>query len=141
MLMERNAEIIRGWPYDGSLDRAEPIKAGVTLSNGDWVAKQTDGTVDKTGATASAKAGLVMVGNGDAGSAAASGKAVVVWSNFIVKVSNYTADTYAANDDLTVKSGKLAKGVAGTDPIVGTVLEVVAAVAGKKTAHLVVLVK
>ena len=54
MKMERVAEVVRGWPYDGSLDRYEPIKASVTLINGDWVQKQSDNTVDKAGATATA---------------------------------------------------------------------------------------
>jgi hypothetical protein len=62
MLMERNAEIIRGWPYDGSLERVEVIKTGSTLQNGDWVIKQTDNSVDKSTATTTNAAGLVIVG-------------------------------------------------------------------------------
>ena len=42
MKMEYAFEVIRGWPLDGSLDRVEPIKAGVTLKNGDVIAKQVD---------------------------------------------------------------------------------------------------
>ncbi|MNK10003.1 hypothetical protein D3C87_280130 [compost metagenome] len=140
MLMERNAEIIRGWPYDGSLDRYEPIKAGSTLVNGDWVAKQSDNTVDKSAAGASNKVGLVIVGNGDSGSAAYAGKAVVLWGNFLAKVSNYAAGAYAPGSPITVKAGQVALGVEGTDPIVGFVLDVVAAAAGVTTAHLVIKV-
>lgn len=70
MLMTYQAEVIRGWPYDGSLDLSEPIKATVTLSNGDWVVKQADGTVDKVptaaGAISNQAVGLVISGNGDA---------------------------------------------------------------------------
>lgn len=151
MLMERVAEIVRGWPYDGSLDRSEPIKSGSTLVNGDWVTKQTDNTVDKVGATAVALAGLVVVGNGDSGSAASSGQAVVLWDNFIAKVSNYdSGETYAPGAALTVKNGILTLAAAPNmsatpptlgDPVVARVLDVVAGATGlnPQTAHLVIL--
>lgn len=139
MKMEYTAEIIRGWPYDGSLDRNEPIKAGVTLTNGDWVAKQTDGTVDKSGASATAFVGLVIQGNGDSGSSVNSNKAVTLWGNFIAKISNYdTGASYAPGSPLTAKLGKLTLAT-GTDPIVGHVLDVVAS-GTTATAHLVVKV-
>jgi len=142
MLMERVAEIIRGWPYDGSLDRSEPIKAGETLVNGDWVTKSTDNTVEKVGASPVALTGLVVVGNGDSGSAANAGQAVVLWDNFIAKVSNYEAGSYTPGQALTVKNGVLtAAATDGSEPINAYVLDVVAAVSGPnpQTAHLVVL--
>jgi hypothetical protein len=139
MLMERNAEIIRGWPYDGSLERVEPITAAATLQNGDWVTKQSDNTVNKTGASASNNVGLVIVGNGDSGSAAYAGKAVVLWGNFLAKVSNYAAGAYAPGSPLTVKSGQLALANGTTDPVIGFVLDVVAA-ATTETAHLTIKV-
>lgn len=139
MLMERNAEIIRGWPYDGSLERVEPIKSGSTLQNGDWVAKQSDNTIDKSGASSSNTVGLVIVGNGDSGSAAYAGKALVLWGNFLAKISNYAAGAYVPGSPITVKSGQIALGVVGTDPIIGYVLDVVASSA-TETAHLTVKV-
>lgn len=139
MKMEYTAEIIRGWPYDGSLDRNETIKSSVTLTNGDWVAKQSDGTVDKSGASANAFVGLVIQGNGDSGSAVNSNKAVVLWGNFIAKISNYdTGASYVPGSPLTAKSGKLTLAT-GADPIVGHVLDVVT-VSATNTAHLVVKV-
>jgi hypothetical protein len=139
MLMERNAEIIRGWPYDGSLERVEPITAAATLQNGDWVAKQSDNTVNKSGATSSNSVGLVIVGNGDSGSAAYAGKALVLWGNFLAKISNYAAGAYAPGSPITVKSGQVALGVVGTDPIVGFVLDVVTG-STTETAHLTIKV-
>lgn len=139
MKMERVAEVVRGWPYDGALDRAEAIKSGSTLVNGDWVQKQSDNTVDKAGATATSFAGLVFIGNGDSGSAAYSGKAVVLWGNFIVRVSNFAAGTYAPGDGVTVKNGVLNKATIGTDPVIGHVLDVVAA-SSTTTANIVVKV-
>ena len=139
MLMERNAEIIRGWPYDGSLERVEPITAAATLQNGDWITKQSDNTVNKTGASASNNVGLVLVGNGDSGSAAYAGKAVVLWGNFLAKISNYAAGAYAPGSPITVKSGQVALANGTTDPVVGFVLDVVAA-ATTETAHLVIKV-
>lgn len=155
MLMERNAEIIRGWPYDGSLERVEPIKAGSTLQNGDWVTKQTDGTVDKVGATASNAVGLVLVGNGDSSSAAYGNQAVVLWGNFLAKISNYAAGSYTQGQALTAKNGVLTGAAAPSatgnpvtavsfgDPIVGFVIDVVAASSSgfnPQTAHLVIKV-
>lgn len=140
MLMERTAEIIRGWPQDGALDTHEPIASGSTLVNGDWVEKQPNGTVALTSSTPTNKVGLVIQGNGDSPSAVAAGnRAVVLWSNFIVRVSNYTAGSYAPGTGVTVVSGKLA--VAGAnDPVIGVVKDVVAA-GPNETAHIVVVVK
>jgi hypothetical protein len=150
MLMERVAEIIRGWPYDGSLERSELITTGSTLVNGDWVTKQADGTVDKVGATAVGLVGLVIVGNGDSASAANAGEAVVLWS-----ISNYDGTkTYAPGAALTVKNGVITTAAATVvtgsapvtsvvlgDPIVGYVLDVVASASGAnpQTAHLTIV--
>lgn len=141
MKMDSVVMIKRGWPNEGALDRAEPITAGATVTLGDWVQKQADGTVNLTGASATNLAGLVVQGNGDSASAQNSGRAVVLWSGFIADVSNYdTVPTYVPGSSLTVKSGKLTLGTVGTDPIIGTVLDVVA-VGPNDTAHLTVLVK
>lgn len=140
MKMEYTAMIRRGWPNEGALDRAEVIKAATTLVNGDWVAKEADGTIAKSAAGASNKVGLVVSGNGDAASAANSNKAVVLWSGFIVQTSNYAAGAYVPGSPVTAKSGQLALGNGTTDPEVGYVLDVIAASA-TETASLVVLVK
>lgn len=135
MLMERNAEVLRGWPHEGALDQVEAIASGSTLSNGDWVAPGASG-VALTTATATKKAGLVIQGNGDSGSAAYAGKAVVLWGNFMVKVKNYTAGSYSAGTPLTVISGKLAVANGTTDPEVGYVVKAVAAVGAVTTGNL-----
>ena len=140
MKMEYTAMVRRGWPNEGALDRAEPIKAGATLVNGDWVAKQADGTVDKSAAASSNAVGLVVSGNGDAASAKNSNKAVVLWSSFIVSTSNSAAGAYVPGSPVTVKSGQIALATPGTDPEVGRVLDVVA-VGPNETAHLTILVK
>jgi hypothetical protein len=151
MLMERVAEIIRGWPYDGATDRSEPITAGATLQNGDWVTKQADGTVNKVGATAVAKSGLVVVGNGDSASADNANMAVVLWSNYIARISNYAAGSYTPGMALTVKNGVLTPATAPNmgatpptlgDPVVAHVLDVVAGAAGLNplTANIVIQV-
>jgi hypothetical protein len=142
MKMEYAAMIRRGWPNEGALDRAEVIKAGSTLVNGDWVVKETDGTVKLAGATAASNAsvGLVVSGNGDAASAANSNKAVVLWSGFIADVSNYdTGASYAPGSPLMVVSGKVTLQTS-TNPIIGYVLDVVT-VSATETAHLTILVK
>lgn len=68
--MEYTAEVLRGWPADGSRERQELIKQGSTLVNGDIVEMQVDGTVDKTSATANKRVGLVIRGNGDSSASA-----------------------------------------------------------------------
>lgn len=141
MKMEYAFEVLRGWPQDGSLDRVEPIKAGATLKNGDVVVKQSDNTVDLAGATATNKVGVVIQGNGDSASAAGVGKAVVLWGNYIAKVAStaYAAGAYAPGSNVTAKDGKFALD-AGTDPVVGVVLDVIAASA-TETASIVILVR
>lgn len=139
MKMERKAEIIRGWPYDGARDRVEPIKAATTLVNGDWVAKETNGTV-AIAADSAKGVGLVVVGNGDSSSAASSGKAVVLWGNYIAKISNFdTAATYVPGGFVKVAAGKLTSAATAAEAV-GTVVDVVAAGADA-TAHIVVDVK
>jgi hypothetical protein len=142
MKMEYVAMVRRGWPNEGAVEAAEPIKVGASLKNGDWVMKQTDGTVDLTSATAANNVvcGLVIAGNFDAASAANTNLATVLWSNFVVDVSNHdTAPTYAPGNALMSVSGKLTLAT-GTNPVVGYVLKVVQSSA-TDTAHLQVLVK
>lgn len=142
--MEYNAMIRRGWPSDGALDMAEIIGSGVTVSNGSWVAKQSDGTLILAGTATANTVGLVVSGNGDAASAANSNKAVVLWGNFIADISNYDAtQTYVPGSPVTIKDahpGVLTLGIQGTDPVVGYVLQVVP-VSATETAHIRVLVK
>lgn len=141
MKMEYAFEVVRGWPQDGSLDRVEPIKSGVTLKNGDVVAKQSDGTIDLSGATASNRVGVVIQGNGDSASSTNVSKATVLWGNYIARVAStgYAAGAYVPGSEITAKSGKFALN-AGSDPVVGIVLDVIAASA-TETASLVILVK
>jgi hypothetical protein len=69
MKLEYTAQVLRGWPADGARERAELVKQGSVLVNGDVVEIQADGTVDKVSGTASKKVGLVVRGNGDSSSA------------------------------------------------------------------------
>lgn len=133
MKMEYNVQVIRGWPFDGSLDRYENIKAGTTLANGHWVVKQTDNTVDKAGtAEANVAFGLVIRGNGDSGSAANTGKAVVLWGNFIAQIKNLKAGvTFTPGVAVTIKRDSTNDNyvdlIAGSGRVVGYVLDVIAA--------------
>lgn len=140
MLMERRAAVVRGWPYDGALDRAEVINTGATLVNGDYVIKQANGSVDKGSTSATNKvAGLVIQGNGDSTSAVNSGKAVVLWGNYIVNLDStcYNAGAWAPGLPVTCTLGKLAIANGTTDIEVGYVLDVVAA-STTETAHITV---
>jgi len=122
--MEYTAQILRGWPYEGALDRAETIKTGVSLVNGDWVQKQSDGTIDKVSSTKTANAGLVIRGNTDSTSGVTTGKATVLWGNFIAQIK--TATVFTPGAALTAQNGVLVAGTVGTDPIIGYVLDVIA---------------
>ena len=151
MLMQYNAQVIRGWPYDGALDRAEVIGTGVTLSNGDWVIKQSDNTVVKATATKTNSAGLVLRGNGDSLSALVSiggngvsttpsnqKRAIVLWGNFIAQIQNLpNAVTFTPGAPITIQNGMIQLGTFGTDPIIGFVLDVIGA-SSTTTASVVV---
>jgi hypothetical protein len=159
--MEKVAEILRGYPSDGALDRNELVKvtagAPVALKNGDLVEKQSDGTVDLSGASANKAVGLVIRGPGDSTSAlnamgslndvgstasGTSSQAVVLWGNYIVRTSNYAAGAYAPGSPVTAKSGKFALANGTTDPEVGFVLHVITGATGQTTpANLVICVR
>lgn len=143
MKMEYVAEVIRGWPGEGALERAEVVKTGATLVNGDVVEKQSDGTVDKVSTTERGYLGLVVRGNGDSQSVVNSGKALVLWGNFIVRVK-------AANVIGTVVPGTAIAGggagaagkfkqATGTD-IAGYCLGVQAA-SSTEDAHYIIMVR
>lgn len=111
MLMEYTAEILRGWPADGARERVEIVTQGATLVNGDVVTLQADGTINKVGATKTKRAGLVIRGNGDSGSAAnARGRlqtpqAIVsitaAWAGGLLTVT-HTAHGYASGNQVTI---------------------------------------
>ena len=115
MYMEYKAEILRGWPADGARDRVEMVKQGSVLVNGDVVAAQVDGTVDKVGATASKYVGLVIRGNGDSASGAnAQGRfmtpqpaqaiTAMTWSGGILSVT-VTGHGYVAGNTVAIAGG------------------------------------
>lgn len=125
MKMEYNVQITRGWPMDGALERNEVIASGQTLSNGDWVTKNSDNTVSLAGATKTGVTGLVVRGNGDSSSCATSNQAVVLWGNFTAQIKNLpTGVTFAPGNYLCVQNGKVQLATFGTDPIIGRVLDV-----------------
>ena len=148
MLMDSVAMVTRGWPNDGALDRPEVIAAGKQLKNGDWVVKTANSSVTAAPAASATNfpAGLVIEGNADSSSSVNSGKALVLWSNFIANISNYDATaSYVPGSPLMVSNGILTLAT-GSFPVVAWVLDVVtAALPGTSqyptTAHLTVLVK
>jgi len=97
--------------------------------------------------------GTITTGTAQLTGVSSSGKAVVLWGNYIAKISNFTAGSYAPGDPLTAASGKFLKAagqanaagaytiVAGNtiDPEVGFVLRVQGATS-TETAHLVICV-
>lgn len=157
MILEYTAMVRRGWPNEGAIDRAENTKVGVTLSNGDWVSKQNDAfaSVDKAVTATANMVGLVISGNGDTAvtttngfvsgnSCAVTGKSVVLWSGFVVETSNFVAGAWAPGSPVTIKTanpGVPTIGIVGTDPILGFVTNVTAALAGVNTASITILVK
>jgi hypothetical protein len=67
-----------------------------------------------------------------------SGKALVLWGNYIVKVSNYTAGAYVPGSPVTAVSGKFSLANGTTDPEVGYVVRV-QGVTGTETAALTIV--
>lgn len=146
--MEYTAQVLRGWPGEGGLERLETVKVGSTLINGDVVLKQADGSVDKVSTTSSGAVGLVIRGNGDSGSVVTSGKAVVLWSGYIVQVSNYNqtslpaawAPGVAVTGGGTAATGKFNTTTATDSSVIGYCLAVTA-VSTTDTANVVIYVK
>lgn len=125
--MDYPFQVLRGWP-GGVTEQNMTIKAGVTVSGGDFVAIQADGTIDlaKGVGPFGQEVGLVVVGNGDSGAAKDSNQAVVVFGNVIAKTTKYnTSASIAPGAKLTVKgtAGQPAVlDVAGaSDPVVAVV--------------------
>jgi hypothetical protein len=67
-----------------------------------------------------------------------SGKALVLWGNYIAKVSNYVAGAYVPGSPVTATNGRYSLANGTTDPEVGFVLRVQAA-SGTETAHLTIV--
>lgn len=137
MKMERVAEVMRGWPGEGALEMSMPIKANVSLVNGDVVEMQSDGTVDKVSSTANERVGLVVKGNGDSASATNANKAVVLWGSYIVRVSN-AAGVIVPGTRVTGKNGVFTAD-AGSDPVCGFCIGV-QATSATETAHAVLVI-
>ena len=164
MKMEYTAQVLRGWPNDGALERVEVIKSttllsngGSGLKNGDVVVKQSDGTVDKVGTTSVGNVGLVIRGDADSSSvAAAGGRAVVLWSNYIVQVTNSIvgggggynttslptawAPGVAVTGGGTSATGKFNTTTATDSTVIGYCLNVIAT-SNTESASVVILVK
>lgn len=87
MNMEYPAEFLRGWPVDGGLELSYPIKAAEELSVGMTVKTNASGEVQATTGTTPTGFGIVVRGNVDDKSVAASNKAIVLWGHYIVKLS------------------------------------------------------
>lgn len=66
-----------------------------------------------------------------------SGKALVLWGNYIAKVSNATAGAYVPGSPVTAASGKFALANGTTDPECGFVLQV-QGVTATESAHIVI---
>lgn len=126
--------------------------AGVTPAgyNGSYVITVTDANTftyalaaDPTAVTVAGTSKLVSVMNN-------TGKAVVLWGNYIVRTSNYVAGSYVPGSIVTAKDGKYALATAASqsgttpfevtpgDPEVGYVLQVQGATA-TQSAHLVIV--
>lgn len=146
MKMEYTAEVLRGWPNEGALERVETVKSGSTLVNGDVVEMQSDGTIDKVSTTKNFAVGLVIRGNGDSQSVVAAGnKAVVLWGNYIVRIKavNVIGAVLVGSPVTGGGAGaagkfQLATGV--TDNVVGFCVKVQAASA-TEDAHYVIVVR
>lgn len=154
--MDYAAEFLRGWPVDGGLELDYPIASGQTLSAGDLVKTTVSGGVVYVTKVVNADentvkalgAGIVVRGNGDDKSCAASNKAIVIWGGYIVRTTKFdTTNITAAGVGViagedAVGAGRFvapAAATAGT-PVLGTVIEYKAATASED-AQIVVVVR
>jgi hypothetical protein len=141
MKMEYTAEVLRGWPGEGAQERLETVKSGSTLVNGDIVEMQSDGTVDKVSGTENFASGLVIRGNGDSTSVVASGKCLVLWGNYVVRIkSSNVTGAVVVGSSVTGKSGKFALPASGIINQMGFCVKVQAATS-TEDAHFVIVVR
>lgn len=100
-VMDYTADFIRGWPNAGALESSTyTIATGVDLEAGDLVVVNASGELVKTSAETS-MAGIVVRGNLDDKSVEASGKAIVLWSGYIVRTTKIDAAVMALDLDAT----------------------------------------
>lgn len=153
MKLDYGFQVIRGYPGEGALDNAAyevdaTALASDTFSAGDVVEMNSNGKLVKSSATPSANVGILFRGPSDSASVGAVGnRAVVLWGNFLAKTTKYNSgSTFAPGTPITGKNGTIDVAAAGTpgtsfpDPVLGHVLEVVAA-SGSDPAYLVIVVK
>jgi len=142
MKMEWTAEVLRGWPNEGAQERVETVKTSSTVSNGDVVEMQSDGTIDKVGGSKNFAAGLVVRGNGDSASGVAAGNlATVLWGNYIVRVKSAQVNgAVVVGSPITAQNGKFQLASSVTDNVLGFCVKVVSASA-TEDAHFVIVVR
>ncbi len=127
-----NTVTIAGTTATGTDPDGTYVITGITSADVFTVALSTDiGTPTLTSSTATQGSAINN-----------SGKAVVLWGNYIVKTSNYTAGAYVPGSPVTGQSGKFNLANGSTDPECGFVLRVQAAGGTGNTAesaHLVIV--
>ena len=112
-LGEYSAQILRGWPDGGARERTELVQQGASLVNGDVVAVQSDGTVNKVTTGSNRNVGLVIRGNGDSASSAnangvfmqpqpAKAIASATWSGGVLSLTITAGHNYVVGNTVTI---------------------------------------
>lgn len=125
--MDYTADFLRGWPNEGAIESSVyRIATGVDLEAGDLVQVSDNGGVTELvlNTTESNAAGIVVRGNLDDKSVAASGKAIVLWGGYVVRTTKVAAGL-SVGDAVSAIGGVFDAATATTLPAqLGTVLEV-----------------
>lgn len=129
--LDYTADFLRGWPNEGAIESSiYPIASGVDLEAGDLVEVSDNGGVTELvlNTTESNAAGIVVRGNLDDKSVAASGKAIVLWGGYIVRTTKIGAGL-SVGDSVSAIAGVFDTATSGAAPAtlpapLGTVLEV-----------------
>jgi hypothetical protein len=142
--MDYTADFLRGWPNEGALESSGyPIATGQSLEAGDLVVLTAGGLTKVVGETNAA--GIVVRGNVDDKSVGASGRAIVLWSGYIVRTTKIDAAVMGLSPMAKVNAVDAVFDVAtvtaaATDSTLGTVLETIIGLNGNPDSA-VILVK
>lgn len=112
----------KGWPSNAAIDEVLKADTGATITDG-MIVTVTDGKIVPANFTAAAAATDPMCAF-VIGYEKVRGTYTGLMHQIVIEVDkdHYTADTYAANDQLTAKDGKFAKAAAG-EKVLGRVLK------------------
>lgn len=131
-VLEYTADVVRGWPHGSAVEMN--YSSATAFGNGDIVKMAANSTVVAAAGTAGEVFGLVVRGVNDTFNGGGTGTNnlytqvvpnIVLWSNYVVRISNVdAANIPAVGTNVYVNATGQLTSVAGTSAVFGTCLEI-----------------